>query len=65
MKILHITLLCLVIVVFANGGKVNWDSKGKPQIEKPSKPVKGCQQQSLEDLAGDKKDSTDKPKCSK
>ena len=65
MKFLHIALIFLTIVVVANGGKVNWDSKGKPQIEKPSKPVKGCKKQGLEDLGEDEKDKKDEPKCSK
>jgi hypothetical protein len=62
MRFLHITLLFLAIVVFANGGKVNWDSKGKPQIEKPTKPAKGCTQGGLGSLG---KDDSNTSKCSK
>ena len=57
MRFLHITLLFLVFAVFANGGKVNWDSKGKPQIEKSEKPVKGCTQGGLGSLAQDNNSS--------
>jgi hypothetical protein len=59
MRFLRITLLFLVFVVFANGGKVNWDSQGKPQIEKSEKPVKGCMQGGLESLGQDNNNTSD------
>jgi hypothetical protein len=61
MKFLQIILLFLAFVVVANGGKVNWDSKGKPQIEKSKGPIKGCSQGGLADLGKDNNTS----KCSK
>ena len=35
------------------GSKVVWDKDGKPHIEKSKKPVKGCQQKSLDELVRD------------
>lgn len=61
MRFIHITLLLLLFVVIANGGKVNWDSKGKPQIERSDKPVKGCNQKGLEKLLKENNSSS----CSK
>ena len=61
MKFIHLTLLFLVFVVVANGGKVNWDSNGKPHIEKSDEPVKGCNQRGIEDLLKDNNSSS----CSK
>jgi hypothetical protein len=46
-------IVFLAFVIVANGGKVNWDSQGKPQIEKPKKPVKGCMRGGLESLGQD------------
>jgi len=50
-------LLFLALVVVANGGKVKWDSNGKPKIERSNKPVKGCQKSKLEDLGKDNNSS--------
>jgi hypothetical protein len=50
MKFLQIIVLVLVFVINANGGKVNWDSKGKPKIEKPNRLIKGCNQGGLSSL---------------
>ena len=61
MKFLQITLLFLAFIVVANGGKVNWDSKGKPHMEKSDEPVRGCNQGGLADLGKDNNTS----KCSK
>ena len=61
MKFIHITLLLSVFVVIVNGGKINWDSKGKPQIERSNKPKKGCIQRGIEDFAKDNNSSS----CSK
>ena len=39
-------IIIIVLVVFtsgANSGKVIWGKDGKPIIEKPQKPIKGCQ----------------------
>ncbi len=47
----------MVFAVFANGGKVNWDSKGKPHIEKSDKPTKGCMQGGLGSLGQDNNSS--------
>ena len=52
MRFLQI-LLFLALVIGANGGKVKWDSNGKPIIESSSKPVKGCNKAKLEDLTKD------------
>ena len=46
-------MVFLVFVIVANGGKVVWDSNGKPQIEKSKKPVKGCIRGGLESLGQD------------
>jgi hypothetical protein len=62
MKFLQIIVLFSVLVVIANGGKVNWDSKGKPQIEKPTKPIKGCNQRGLSSLGEENNNSSS---CSK
>ena len=62
MKFLQIILLFLTFVVVANGGKVNWDSNGKPQIEKSDKPIKGCNQGGLAELG---KDNNSSSSCSK
>ncbi|NEW61580.1 hypothetical protein GSY74_09820 [Sulfurovum sp. bin170] len=62
MRFLHILMLFLAFVVVANGGKVNWDSKGKPQIEKSDKPVKGCTQGGLASLGQENNSSSS---CSK
>jgi hypothetical protein len=53
-------VLFLALVVVANGGKVKWDSSGKPKIEKSKKPIKGCNKKSLSELAKDNNSS----KCS-
>lgn len=50
----------MALVVVANGGKVKWDSNGKPIIEKSKKPIKGCNKKSLSELAKDNNSS----KCS-
>ncbi|NOZ90473.1 MAG: hypothetical protein GXO60_04205 [Epsilonproteobacteria bacterium] len=50
-------LLFLALVVAANGGKVKWDSNGKPKIEPSNKPIKGCNKTKLEDLVGDNNSS--------
>ena len=31
-----------LVVIMAHSAKVDWDAKGKPQIEKSEKPIKGC-----------------------
>jgi len=59
MRFIQIVLF-LALVVGANGGKVIWDKNGKPIIEKSKKPIKGCQQKSLFELAKDNNSS----KCS-
>jgi len=51
------TLLPLVLVIFAYGGKVKWGPHGKPKIEKPKKPVKGCKKAKLSDLLKDNNDT--------
>jgi hypothetical protein len=56
MRLLQV-LLFLALVVFANGGKVKWNSNGKPTIEPSSKPVKGCNKAKLEDLTKDNNSS--------
>jgi len=61
MKFLHTTLLLLLCVVIVNGGKIKWDSKGKPQIERSDKPIKGCIQRGIEDFKKDNNSSS----CSK
>ena len=53
MRFLQVFVIVLAFVIVANGGKVNWDSKGKPQIEKSEKPVKGCMQGGLDSLGKD------------
>ena len=62
MKFLHTILLFLLLVVVANGGKIHWDSKGKPQIESSGKPERGCYHMGL---AGLLKDNNNSSPCSK
>jgi len=57
MKFVHIVLLVLISIVVANGGKINWDARGKPHIEKSNKPIKGCSQNRLIDLLQDRNNS--------
>ena len=54
MRLLKVLLLLLLLVMGANGGKVKWDSNGKPVIEKSKKPVKGCKKETLDTLLKDK-----------
>ena len=61
MKSLQIILLVLVFIINANGGKVNWDSKGKARIDKESRPIKGCNKGGLSSLGEDNNSSS----CSK
>ena len=62
MKFLQIMMLFLAFVVVTNAGKVNWDSKGKPQIEDSDGAVKGCNKKGLADLG---KDNNSSASCSK
>ncbi len=45
-------IVFLVFVIAANGDKITW-VKGKPQIEKSKKPIKGCMRGGLESLGQD------------
>ncbi len=56
MRFLQIVMLFVLLVVFANGGKVTWDGNGKPQIEASGKPIKGCNQ-GLKELLNDNNSS--------
>ena len=39
---MRLSTIFLILSLLLNAGKVNWDSKGKPQIEKSVGEVKGC-----------------------
>ncbi len=54
MRLLKLLLLLVLLVMGANGGKVKWDSNGKPIIEKSKKPVKGCKKDTLDSVLKDK-----------
>jgi hypothetical protein len=56
MRFLQIVIF-LALVVVANGGKVKWGANGKPIIQKPEKPVKGCNKEKLDDLVKDNNSS--------
>jgi hypothetical protein len=60
---LSISILVALFVTssFSLAGKVSWDKDGNPILEKPTKPLKGCQKQSLNDLLRDKNST----KCNK
>ena len=54
MRLFKLSLLLLLLVMGANGGKVKWDSNGKPIIEKSKKPIKGCKKETLDSVLKDK-----------
>jgi len=54
-----VALFAMSMNIYA--GKIKWDKNGNPILEKPTKPVKGCQKQDLDELLKDKNDS----KCKK
>ena len=54
MRLLKALLLLLLLVMGVNGGKVKWDSNGKPIIEKSKKPIKGCKKETLDSVLKDK-----------
>ena len=58
---LTVIVLTAILATVSFGGKVVWTKDGKPIIEKSKKPIKGCQQKSLPELARDNNNTT---KCS-
>jgi|GEM_PF-5869334 len=59
--LISILVILSIASSFTYAGKVNWDKDGNPILEKPTKPVKGCQKQNLNDLLKDKNST----KCKK
>jgi len=57
MRLITIGLVAIFAVTTISAGKIKWDSNGNPILEKPTKPIKGCQKQSLEELVEDKNGS--------
>jgi len=58
LKLIMLFLTALFAVDALYAGKIKWDSSGNPIMEKPKKPVKGCQRGGLEELATDKNSSS-------
>ncbi len=50
MRFVQIVGLFVLVMVFANGGKVTWNGDGKPHIEASTTPIKGCNQGGINDL---------------
>ena len=44
MRVLQVFGLLMLIVMASYGGKVTWDSNGKPQVKHSGKAVQGCSQ---------------------
>jgi len=59
MRFVQTVVLFVLVVVFANGGKVTWNGSGKPQIEASTRPIKGCQQGGLKELLDERNQTKD------
>jgi len=61
MRLIILSLIA-IFAISSNlyAGKINWDKNGNPILEKPTKPIKGCQKKGLDELLKDKNSSCKK-----